>query len=270
MRRRSQPHGHEFVELVYVYEGVLVNTIDKVVFRQQPGDLAIINYSSSHELSGETEGKHFNLYLDPSLFAYEDMLTEVRQTLLTFMAMHPSVVNRASRSRLVKVSDPDAFLGCLRRFEREQSETGPESLQMRRGIMLEMFAHISRAIRAAGERIAENDSAVAGVEVIRQYLEEHYQEQVDLAALARVAGYTPNYLCALFKREFGVTIMNYLIQYRVRRAMAMMACTDYTIATIANETGFADISNFNRQFKRITHMTPSGYLRSLRRGKPQG
>lgn len=53
--------------------------------------------------------------------------------------------------------------------------------------------------------------------------------------------------------------MDYLISYRLRKATELLQHSSLSILEIASEIGFTNLSNFNRQFKKAYHMTPSHY-----------
>ena len=95
----------------------------------------------------------------------------------------------------------------------------------------------------------------------REYLDEHANENISLAALARTAGLSSYHLCRVFHRDIGLTPHVYQEQARVRRAKRLLR-EGMTIATAAAEAGFFDQSHLSRHFKRIVGVTPGGYVRA--------
>lgn len=94
---------------------------------------------------------------------------------------------------------------------------------------------------------------------ILQYIDEHYHERVTLEQLAMIGGYNTDYTSQFFKRQMGISFMEYLMRIRLRDAIVLLANTDSRIVEIANECGFTDVKAFNLAFKKFFSMTPSQY-----------
>jgi AraC-like DNA-binding protein len=99
---------------------------------------------------------------------------------------------------------------------------------------------------------------------VREYVETHLSENIDLAVLASVAGFSVFHFAREFKRSAGVTPHHYLVQRRVERAQDMLARTDFNLAEIAVAAGFTDQSHLARQFRQILGVTPREFRWSLR------
>jgi AraC family transcriptional regulator len=82
--------------------------------------------------------------------------------------------------------------------------------------------------------------------------------------LAQDVGVHPVHLARIFRRRFCCTIAEYVRRLRTERAAALLATSDLPIATIANETGFADQPHLTRVFKAVTGVTPLTYRRLAR------
>jgi transcriptional regulator of acetoin/glycerol metabolism len=99
---------------------------------------------------------------------------------------------------------------------------------------------------------------------VREYVETHLSESIDLAALAGIAGLSLYHFARAFKQSAGVTPHHYLVQRRVARSQEMLARTGLSLAEIALATGFSDQSHFARHFRQIVGMTPGQFRWSLR------
>jgi transcriptional regulator of acetoin/glycerol metabolism len=99
---------------------------------------------------------------------------------------------------------------------------------------------------------------------VREYIETHLSESVDLAALAGIAGLSLYHFARAFKQSAGVTPHHYLVQRRVARAQEMLARTELSLAEIALATGFSDQSHFARHFRQTLGMTPGQFRWSQR------
>lgn len=84
-----------------------------------------------------------------------------------------------------------------------------------------------------------------------------------LEEIADAVGLSPNYICSLFKKEMGVNLFNYIMEYRINRAKELLMSTNMKSYEIADQTGFSDESYFSRSFKRITGQSPIEFKRSV-------
>jgi AraC-like DNA-binding protein len=112
--------------------------------------------------------------------------------------------------------------------------------------------------RAAPPRPGAERRAVARA---REYLFEHYAENVSLDELARVANLSPFHFSRVFAGELGMPPHAFQIQLRVERAKALLR-DGWPIPQVASHTGFADQSHLTRHFKRLAVVTPGQYAQN--------
>jgi AraC-like DNA-binding protein len=101
---------------------------------------------------------------------------------------------------------------------------------------------------------------------IKEYLNLHYQEDITLDRLAKVTGYTKNYLCRIFRENTGITINEYLSNVRINRAADILASTDMEVSEVSKATGFTNIFHFIKKFKKIIGIPPGGYRKKTLTG----
>lgn len=94
---------------------------------------------------------------------------------------------------------------------------------------------------------------------------EHCTEPITRSDLARHAGLSVAHFSALFKRQTGVSPIQYLIEQRMRRACRLLDTTCLTIREIAAQTGYDDPYYFSRLFSQTIGHSPRQY-RHLRKG----
>lgn len=99
---------------------------------------------------------------------------------------------------------------------------------------------------------------------VREYIEAHIGDSIELAALAAVAGLSMFHFARQFKESTGVTPHSYLVRRRIERAQQMLAESDLSLSEIAFRTGFSDQSHLTRHFRQTVGVTPAE-LRRLRR-----
>ncbi len=86
---------------------------------------------------------------------------------------------------------------------------------------------------------------------------------LSLHVQAEKTGVNPSYLSALFKKETGVTLTEYVNQRRIEYAIFLLNSTNMQIQTIAQHCGMPDVNYFTRTFKKQTGKTPTQYRRSI-------
>jgi AraC-like DNA-binding protein len=91
---------------------------------------------------------------------------------------------------------------------------------------------------------------------VREYVEVHLGENIDLSMLAGVAGLSMHHFARQFKQSAGVTPHVYLTQKRVERAQEMLVRTDIPLAQIAFAVGFFDQGHLARHFRHMLGTTP--------------
>ena len=91
---------------------------------------------------------------------------------------------------------------------------------------------------------------------VREYVEVHLGESIDLSILAGVAGLSMHHFARQFKQSTGVTPHFYLTKKRVERAQQMLIHTDLSLAEVACHVGFFDQGHLARHFRHMLGTTP--------------
>ena len=113
----------------------------------------------------------------------------------------------------------------------------------RRGLPLNAEARVARAIRTIDHRL---DGALS------------------LGRLARQAGLSPYHFLRTFKSLAGVTPHQYVLRARLREAASRLATGGAKVVEVALDSGFGDVSNFNRAFRAEFGESPLAWRRSTR------
>lgn len=94
---------------------------------------------------------------------------------------------------------------------------------------------------------------------IKEYVDEHYAENIHRDCLTDVFFLDPNYASKIFKKEMGISFKDYIIQKRIDTAKDLLQNTNLPVNTVANNVGYDNYSYFSRIFKKVTDMTPIEY-----------
>jgi len=91
------------------------------------------------------------------------------------------------------------------------------------------------------------------------YIERHFQSKIRLEDLSRAAGLSTQHFVYLFKKDVGETFKPYLKRLRIRKSQELMQDPYVTITEVCLDVGYQDLTTFERDFKRVTSMTPRDY-----------
>ena len=89
---------------------------------------------------------------------------------------------------------------------------------------------------------------------------EAYDRPIQLAEVAAIANMTTTAFCRYFKQHTRKTYLDFLNEYRIGQACKLLAEKDKPIAQIAFESGFNNLSNFNRRFKGVKGVSPRDFV----------
>ena len=96
-----------------------------------------------------------------------------------------------------------------------------------------------------------------------QYILQNFQKQIQINDLLKVTNMSYGTFYSNFKHAYILSFKDYLLKIRIGYACKLLINEEQNIAQIAEECGFENLSNFNRQFKRIKNMTPSQFQKQL-------
>lgn len=97
------------------------------------------------------------------------------------------------------------------------------------------------------------------IQLVCTYLLQHYKNEITLSEVANVANMTEKAFCRFFKKSTQKTLFQFVNELRISHACKLLINHSYTVGEVCYESGFNNLSNFNRIFKRITGHTPSHY-----------
>lgn len=93
----------------------------------------------------------------------------------------------------------------------------------------------------------------------KEYIYTHYNENINLNAICSFSGISKNYFCNLFKIETGLSIWDYLTEYRMEKAKEFIINSDMKNYEIAYKVGYENPSYFSKIFKKHAGISPSDF-----------
>lgn len=102
---------------------------------------------------------------------------------------------------------------------------------------------------------------------VKQYINDHYSEPLHLDDMASLVGMSPSAFSRFFKMRTGKSLSDYLLDIRLGYASRMLVDTARNISEICYESGFNNLSNFNRIFKAKRGITPRDFRALYKKNK---
>lgn len=91
------------------------------------------------------------------------------------------------------------------------------------------------------------------------YTLNNFSRTIQLKEVAELIYMVPHAFCRYFKQRTKKTYFNFLMEIRIRHACKLLKENDYSVVIVCYESGFSNLSNFNRYFKKLTGKTPLVY-----------
>lgn len=117
-----------------------------------------------------------------------------------------------------------------------------------------------------GNLIHHEASEISYSAIIRpslEYMNEHFVENITIEQLAQQIHLSKSYFMWCFKKAVGIGAIEYLTQLRLREARNLLISSQISISDVAYQCGYGNLSNFNRQFKKLVGCTPNEYRKKL-------
>lgn len=259
-------HFHTECQLVYVLAGSGTRIIGRSVEQFEAGDLTFVGANVPHvwysEPGGEgilPEAVSLALYIDPeAICEHLHALTDTMELRQFFKKSERGIrIHGQKKERIVAILN--------RMLNEENRHVG----------MLASFFQVLDHLLDPADLVWLNEpdpmSAYAHytsgrVPKLMHYIQENFREDITLHHAASVAGLQVHSFCRFFKSLTNRTFSDFLNEVRIGFVCKLLQQSDLPVTQIALESGYTNISYFNRCFKKINRMSPKAY-RNLTAGK---
>ncbi len=99
--------------------------------------------------------------------------------------------------------------------------------------------------------------------MIKKYIEQNYQKQIDLNQIAEYFSFSPSYLTKIFVKHTNITPSKYIMNYRINIAKQLLGDASLTINMVANLVGYTDPFHFSKTFKQVAGISPANYREEI-------
>jgi len=244
----TPPHWHSAVELLLFVKGTVTCKFEHSTLRAKPGDLYLINSHEVHETRCSRDAVYLVVHILPSRMCLYVPEFDQLNFSLTFDPEDTAKVEAYGQLHLHMEE-------ILRLFR----EHGP-------GYQLEqhshlfaaaslLVAHFSQAMPVEERNLQRSD--MNRLEPLLDVIQLKHGEDLTLDWACGELGLNKEYFCRLFKKNMGVSFLQYLYQVRATAVCRELELNDDPISEIAQRHGFKDPKMLSQYFKEIYGCTPS-------------
>ncbi len=129
---------------------------------------------------------------------------------------------------------------------------------------IDMIRWVNYLLEKTFQYEEEITKSVTMIDKINYYIHEHYAEELGRNEIAASFYLTPEYLAKLYKKRTGMSLKDYINEYRIEKAKEYLRQDEKNVSDIADLVGFPNFSYFSTIFKKITGTTPMEYKKSCK------
>jgi AraC-like DNA-binding protein len=260
---KSSWHYHNNYEISFITEGSGKRIVGDSIEEFQPGDLAFIGPNLPHVWIADKESR------TPSNRTLEMVFLQFTSNVLSSQLLSLPEFNNVKRAldlsergiqinghTLNEVSEIMLQLPYLKNFER----------MLNFFKMMDIIGKSKSNVHLASKDYLKVRFTTGNkrIEAIHDYLMNNYREDVNLKRLAALVNLAEGSLCRFFKINTKMTIFEYLNKIKIEFACKLLMDNDLSIMEVCFDSGFNNLSHFNKQFKKNTGVPPSEYRKQFK------
>lgn len=257
-------HWHDEMEFVYIKKGRGLVSVNFSPYEVAAGDMIIICPGQLHTIEQvrHESMEYENIIFPLTLLGSRQPDACWEQYISPVIRRQVSLPTQLTPAR----NDYRSVVGCIDEID-EIRRTFPVGYELLiKGKLFELFFHLysGNAVLASGASGASSGTQQRSLDKTRQILkivEEHYNEKISIKEMAKACGFSQSHFMKFFKSTIGLPFTAYLNDYRLTMASRLLLSSEDSILTIAGDTGFDNLSYFNRIFKQRFGMTPREFRR---------
>ena len=252
-------HWHNELEIVFQASGNSEFHINDIYFKLNEGEVTIVPTGAIHSANSIT-GENYTFY---SIVFNPIFLCTKNIDVCDSKYLEPIIKNRWILPIILKNEEKkeNLIIDTVKSLiERYKIHTKAYEL----GIKSFLFEFFYKLIAYEILKFDTNENHLEKNQIDKiknalMFIHENYSEKTTINLLAKECNMSEYYFAHFFKKVTKMTPVEYLNDYRIKKACVLVKNSDLNIIDIAYETGFNNLSNFNRIFKKIMKMTPSTF-----------
>ncbi len=259
-QENTSTHAHEFIEMVVILKGTGLHVTPVETRRLSRGDVFIIPIGKEHRYQ-EVDGLELInvLYYPQKLtFPRMDLCSLPGYDVIFSQGESPDESYAYAHLEDKELKQIEKYLHILK------DEFAARKLGYRtRTLGIFMYLIGLLAPMFANSQVSRQDYHQPAIEKVINYLEDHFDQNVTIAELTRVASMSRSSLMREFVRLMGTSPMQYLINIRLDAASHLLREYKSSIMEIAFRVGFPSTCYFTRRFTQRFHVSPSQFRKNL-------
>lgn len=250
-------HYHPEIELIFVYKGSGKRQIGSNISYFTDGDLILIGSNLPHcGMTNENTKNEYEVVIQFSKeFLGQDFWKAVE-------------MNRIS-ALLEKAKSGIVFGEDFKKALKPKIDALTESHSLNKLLLLiEILDQMSltqdyKILNASKYYLQTQKEDNDRINVIFNYVKDHFKEQITLETVAELANMTVPSFCRYFKKITNKTFTQFVNEYRITHALKLLAEQPMSITEVCFDSGFNNFSYFNKTFKEHTQKSPSQYRKEF-------
>lgn len=266
--RYSYPimHNHQYIELIYVYQGECTHFVEKETFIMKEGNLCIMTPTAMHAVSAPSDDAVIlNIMMSRKMFngAFLKMLrgnkilSEFFENVLYDKEVSPYIIFPTKEDKWMHQTMLSMY---QERMQKDYLYNESETLYVKQIFIhlirhYEMMAVVSNPINHTREN---------HIVALMGYITVNY-DHISLKDTAAFFGYNETYLGQILQRYTGKKFCTLINELQMTNAKRLLEETNMSITEIGCEVGCYDASHFTRKFKAMYGASPNAYRKSLKK-----
>lgn len=253
-------HWHKEIEFIVIKKGCGLVSVDLVSYPVSAGDIVFVYSGQLHSISQKDQEsmEYENILFKPELLkasgydlCYDSFISPLLMGSRSISpVISPSVPYH--HQAIEQINEIDHL--CDLRPYGYQVAVKAHLFQFFYTLLSHYEEHISTAI---------SQKSLNKIKVILSYIADHFQNEITIEEIANHCYYSKSYFMKFFKEIMGVSFIQYLNDYRLDVAAKLLSSTSDSISGIAMDTGFGNLSYFNRCFKKKYGITPGKFRKTF-------
>jgi len=260
---KSTWHYHNNFEISFITEGSGKRIVGDSIEEFQPGDLVFIGRNLPHVWIADKEQRiSSNRTLEMVFLQFiSDVLSSQLLALPEFSDIRRALDLSERGIQIIgdtlnEVSEIMLQLPYLKSFER----------MLHFFILMDIIGKSKTNVQLSSKeylniRFTPGNKRIAA---IHEYLMNNYREDLNLKSLAMLVNMAEGSLCRFFKMNMGITLFEYVNKIKTELACKLLMDPDLSIMEVCLDSGFNNISHFNKQFKKTAGVPPTEYRKQFK------
>jgi AraC-like DNA-binding protein/mannose-6-phosphate isomerase-like protein (cupin superfamily) len=253
-------HYHPEYEILFVIEGSGTSFVADSIEEFQSGDLALIGSSLPHFWRSDEKYLNSGGKLKIKYVVIQFPNDFLKDEIANYPEYHPigDLLERASKG--IRFS-ADFALGIEKKIMKLSKSDGFERIIHLQELLYALAKTVDYRL-LAGELYQQENHTFTNFRLTKvlQFLNTNYQRKIELETVADIANLHPAAFCRFFKEKTGKSLSEYVNDMRIGYACRLIIEGKLSVSQISFESGFNNLSNFNRTFKKHTGYTPTNYF----------